>query len=136
MPIEWYSSLETGNIEIDQQHKFFVNLINRIENNISDSQDACRSSDLLIELKKYMDFHFCSEENIAKHLNLTGLSEHHDKHVEILKKFIQFEEQISSGEKTLPEFLKFLNNWFISHTFYEDQILFNTQKSEEQDLKK
>lgn len=126
MPIEWYSSLETGNQDIDLQHKFFVNIINRIDANIDDENDKCRSCDLLMELKKYAEFHFCSEENIARHLNLSGLSLHHKKHQDLLDEFSKYEEEIQLGTKSLRDFMKFLNNWFIAHTFYEDQILFSS----------
>lgn len=134
MPIEWYSSLETGNIDVDLQHHFFVNLINRIEENIDDSHDTCRSCDLLMELKKYAEFHFCSEENIAKHLNLPGLPHHQEKHAELMNEFMNYEKQIMDGTKIIREFMKFLNNWFIGHTFYENQILFNTKNADETNL--
>lgn len=135
MPIEWYSSLETGNVDVDLQHKFFVNIINRIDANIDDSEDTCRSHDLLMELKKYAEFHFCSEENIAKHLKLSGLNLHQKKHIELLDEISNYEKEIKSGTKSLREFMKFLNNWFIGHTFYEDQILFGSSICDETENK-
>lgn len=125
MSIEWYQSLEIGNENVDLQHKFFANLINRIEKNMHDSLDPSRSCDLLMELKKYAEFHFCSEENIARHMNLPGLASHHLRHIELLDEFTAYEKEIKLGIKSLSDFMKFLNHWFLSHTYYEDQILFN-----------
>jgi hemerythrin len=67
MGLEWESDFETGNEYVDLQHGFFVDLINRVGINFSETDDAAYTEKLISELRKYAEFHFTSEENIATH---------------------------------------------------------------------
>ena len=125
MEFKWESDFETGNEYVDGQHRYFVNLINRIRKSFRESNDIVYKEKLIIELKKYADFHFTSEENIAISLNLPEvMSEHHQRHLELLEEFNHHAEDLNKGLKTVDEFLGFLTDWLIGHTIYEDQKLF------------
>ena len=125
MELEWESEFETGNEYVDLQHRYFLNLINRIRKNFRETNDVDFKGKLISELKKYADFHFSSEENIAISLNLPEvMSEHHQRHLELLEEFNHHAEDLANGSKTIDEFLGFLTDWFIGHTVYEDQKLF------------
>ena len=87
MQIEWESDFETGNEDVDLQHRYFLDLINRIKKNFEETKDVDHKGKLIIELKKYADFHFTSEENIATSCNLSGVSGHHQRHLELLEEF-------------------------------------------------
>jgi hemerythrin len=75
-------------------------------------------------LRKYADFHFTSEENMATSCNLPGVSWHHQRHCELLEEFNHHAEELNKSLKTVGEFLGFLTDWFVGHTIYEDQKLF------------
>jgi len=124
MELEWESDFETGNDYVDGQHRYFVNLINRIRKSFRESNDIAYKEKLIIELKKYADFHFTSEENIATSCNLSGVSGHHQRHLELLEEFNHRAEDLNNGLKTIDDFLGFLTDWFIGHTVYEDKELF------------
>jgi len=64
MELEWESNFETGNKNVDLQHRYFVDLINRVGKNFKETDDASYTQNLISELRKYADFHFTSEENI------------------------------------------------------------------------
>ena len=87
MGLEWESDFETGNEDVDLQHRYFLDLINRIRKSFSESNDIAYKEKLIIELRKYADFHFTSEENIATFCNLSGVSGHHQRHLELLEEF-------------------------------------------------
>jgi hemerythrin len=70
MEFEWQLDFETGNEYVDLQHRYFIDLIKRVGINFSESDDAAYKEKLIVELKKYADFHFTSEENIATSCNL------------------------------------------------------------------
>jgi len=40
MEIKWESDFETGNEYVDLQHRYFVNLINRVGNNFREAEEA------------------------------------------------------------------------------------------------
>ena len=124
MKLEWESDFETGNEYIDGQHRYFVDLINRIRKNHRETNDIIYKEKLISELRKYADFHFTSEENIATSFGLPGVSAHHQRHSELLEEFNQHAEDLHNGLKTIDEFINFLTDWFIGHTIYEDQNLF------------
>ena len=124
MEFEWQLDFETGNEYVDLQHRYFVDLINRVGTNFKNTDDVAYKEKLIIELRKYADFHFTSEENIATSCNLPGVSSHHQRHVELLEEFHHHAEDLNKGSKTADEFLEFLTDWLIGHTIYEDKKLF------------
>ena len=126
MELEWQLDFETGNEYVDLQHRYFVDLINRVGINFRETNDAAYKEKLISELRKYADFHFTSEENIATSCNLSGVSSHHQRHSELLEEFNHHAGDLKNGLKTVDEFLGFLTDWFVGHTIYEDQKLFKT----------
>ncbi len=126
MELEWESDFETGNEYVDLQHRYFVDLINRVGTNFRETDDAVYKKKLISELRKYADFHFTSEENIATSCNLPEVSGHHQRHSELLEEFNHHAEDLNKGLKTVDEFLRFLTDWFMGHTIYEDQKFFKS----------
>ena len=124
MDFEWQSDFETGNEFVDLQHRYFLDLINRVGTNFKNTDDAAYKEKLIIELRKYADFHFTSEENIATALNLPGISSHHQRHMELMEEFNHHATVLNTGSETTDEFLEFLTDWLIGHTVYEDKNLF------------
>ena len=124
MELEWESNFETGNEYVDLQHRYFVDLINRVGIDFRETKDLAYKEKLIIELRKYADFHFTSEENIATSCNLPGVSGHHQRHSELLEEFNHRAEDLNRGLTTVDEFLGFLTDWFVGHTIYKDQKLF------------
>ena len=125
MELEWESDFETGVEYVDMQHRYFIDLLNRIRKNYKEADDDIYQEKLIIELRKYADFHFISEENIATSFDLPGVIGHHQRHSELLEEFNHRAEDLHKGLKSIDDFLGFLTDWFIGHTVYEDQKLFN-----------
>ena len=126
MELEWEANFETGNEYVDLQHRYFVDLIKRVGMNFRETDDTAYQEKLIDELRKYAEFHFTSEENIAISCNLPGVSAHHQRHQELLGEFNHLAEDLKQGKKTVDEFLDFLTDWLIGHTVYEDQKLFRS----------
>jgi hemerythrin len=124
MQLEWTSDFETGNEAVDFQHHYFIDLLNRIGNIYKNSTDEDYKHKLIIELRKYADFHFTSEENIATSLSLPGVNNHHERHMELLVEFNHCSEELENETKSFDEFFQFLIEWFTGHTYYEDQKFF------------
>ena len=124
MEFEWQLDYETGNEYVDLQYRYFLDLIKRVGINFNETNDAVYKEKLIIELRKYADFHFTSEENIATSCNLPGVSGHHQRHIELLEEFNHHAADLNKGLKAADEFLDFLTDWVIGHTIYEDKKLF------------
>jgi hemerythrin len=122
--LKWVSEFEIGNEYVDLQHRHFLNLINRIGKNLRETNDDDYKRKLIIELHKYADFHFTSEENIAISCGLPGVKNHHQLHLQLLEELNQYAENLDNGLKTIDEFLEFITDWFLVHTQHEDRKFF------------
>ncbi len=47
MELKWESGFETGNEYVDLQHRYFVDLINRVEKNFKETDDAAYKEKLV-----------------------------------------------------------------------------------------
>ena len=127
MELYWVSEFEVGNEWVDLQHRYFLDLINRIGKSFKETNDDEYKRKLIIELHKYADFHFASEENIAISCGIPGVNNHHQLHLDLLEDLNQYAENIDNGLKTIEEFLEFITDWFLVHTQHEDRKLFKSK---------
>ena len=127
MELEWESDFETGNEYVDLQHRYFLDLINRVGIDFRETKDLAYKEKLIIELRKYADFHFTSEENIAISCGLSGVKSHHQLHLQLLEELNHYAENLDSGLKTIDEFLEFITDWFLVHTQHEDRNFFKAK---------
>jgi len=124
MELYWVAEFEIGNEYVDLQHRYFLDLINRIGKNFRETNDDDYKRKLIIELHKYADFHFASEENIAISCGLPGVKNHHQLHLELLEDLNKYAENLDNGSETIDEFLEFITDWFLVHTQHEDRKFF------------
>lgn len=127
MTVEWDEVFGTGNETVDNQHRYFLELINRIEKHYKESKSEAYCRKLISELEKYADFHFTSEENIATALKLPGVGAHHERHAELLEEFEKYADRLKNKTLTIEAFIHFLTEWLTGHTYHEDQMLFKKQ---------
>lgn len=129
-PLPWDEKYAVGVEDVDLQHHYFLNLINRIQADFTTTTDAGFRQQILLELRKYADFHFLSEEILALGQGRSGLNEHRERHSELLAQLDSRADAIANNRQSSEEFFLFLINWFAGHTFYEDRILFGVQQRE------
>jgi hemerythrin len=127
MKLYWVPEFEIGNEYVDLQHRYFLDLITRIEKNLRQTTNDDYKRKLIIELHKYADFHFASEENIAISCDISGVNNHHQLHLQLLEELNHYAENLDSGLKTIDEFIEFITDWFLVHTQHEDRKLFKVK---------
>lgn len=121
--IEWSSSLETGNFEIDSQHQLFVGIIQRLQTAVVEEADISLIESLLVELLKYAEFHFCSEENIMIKNNYPRLLEHKQEHERVLAELRNRLFSLKCEFIDFDQLQGFLMDWFVGHTTKVDKKL-------------
>lgn len=87
--VKWQESWNSGNIEIDEQHKKLLDMANAIVKLITKGQDENESEDLetkLMDLLSYIDYHFMHEEDILRKNDYKYSKEHEDIHKELREK--------------------------------------------------
>ena len=71
MKLEWGKVFELAIEDVDLQHHYFLNLINRLEVIFKKYQSPEDRKRYIEELASYALFHFKSEENIALSLDIS-----------------------------------------------------------------
>ncbi len=122
--ITWPSMYELGIEEIDVQHNFFLNLINRLENELKNSDDLDYQAALLSELYTYASFHFISEENLMLREGYPDTMEHKNFHIGLLDQLSSRANMVTtdSSGKALTDFVEFLTDWILHHINSVDRL--------------
>lgn len=113
--LHWKQDYDTGVREIDLQHRFFMDLINRMHEELQGSTDAHYRAALFEELSNYARFHFVSEENLMFKFGYPDLDHHRMMHRRLID-----ELSWRAQEKSYDAIFDFLVRWFVAHTVEED----------------
>lgn len=114
----WNTHLETGNDQIDSQHKRLFELTNHIADAVSGQGSLPETSALLVELIEYANTHFCDEEKLMCQSSLNAAKKH--RHVCAHRAFLNHVQAIAAKSdlaqsEAVNEILNFLVNWLVTH---------------------
>ena len=114
----WEVGYELGIEDIDLQHHFFFNLINRLAKELLQANDAEYRGALINELNAYAKFHFISEENMMRKSGYPHLSYHRNLHVELIEQLSTRGSMLllSASPEAIGSIIAFLGEWFLQHT--------------------
>ena len=114
--VGWKSEYNTGVDRIDFEHKIFLELLNSFKKALDLGKDKEEINRIVVEIEKYAEFHFISEENLMQVFNYPDYENHKFLHLDLLEEFNSARNEQYDYEK----FYEFLLNWFINHTVNED----------------
>lgn len=122
--IEWKSEYEVGIEDMDFQHHFFLNLINRLSGELRASDTLEYQNALISELNAYARFHFISEENIMFRVGYPGYKQHKNLHLELIDQLSSRANMlaIDNSKHETDLLIHFLVDWFFSHTNTFDRV--------------
>lgn len=121
MFIHWDKKFETGNELIDAEHKLLVLLFKKLDIAIKTGLPMETISRIVVEVKKFAEFHFISEENLMFETGYPGLKSHVVIHSNLLSELNLIVSRISHHKEFPENLLGFLNDWLVSHIGEEDQ---------------
>ena len=121
--IEWNKKIEVGNFEIDSEHKVFVRIIQKIRNAVERDTNKQHVERLIVELLKYAEFHFCSEENVMFEIEYPDIIDHKYEHEKLLAELRNLIFAFGLDKQDVHELVNFLIKWFLNHTSIEDMKL-------------
>ena len=122
--ISWKSDYDLGIEDIDFQHHYFLNLINRLSDELKMTTDSRRRSALIAELNAYARFHFLSEENMMAKAGYPDLQKHRRHHLDLISQLNSREAMLKQekSDQRVEDVVDFLVDWFINHTIGEDRL--------------
>jgi hemerythrin len=119
--IKWDQKFEIGHPRIDFEHQVFVNLIRTVSVESDKDSSIERIGRLLMEVQKYAEFHFISEENIMIDALFPEFEIHKKEHNELLAMLDYNVFLFTKEEITLETLAVFLFEWFTLHTVQVDR---------------
>jgi hemerythrin len=125
--IDWNQKYDLGIEDIDLQHHFFLNLINRVSKNLLASNNPDYQLSLISELNAYAVFHFISEENMMRQAGYPELEIHKKHHFDIIESLCAEGNnfRLEPSQKELEKIINLLVDWFVNHTSKEDKLFAN-----------
>jgi len=118
---QWSDEFLVGFKEIDDQHKNFVNILNKLFTYLEEGEDRKELEQILRELIDFAKVHFDSEEVIFEKYNYPHTKEHKLAHAEFHAKAKKLQEKLDSKLLTIDySLLDFLEDWFRNHLKVED----------------
>ena len=128
--LQWTEQFETGQAEIDSQHKTLIDYINRLEEMSHTTNPDRAEAEFLLNLvdfvETYTDVHFKHEEGCMVKHRCPSYQDNKDAHSQFLQFFRKFKHRFES-EGCRPEVLKelhdFCANWIEGHILQIDMQL-------------
>ncbi|MGV8162128.1 MAG: bacteriohemerythrin [Candidatus Nanoarchaeia archaeon] len=122
MGFEWKPEYSVNVIEIDNQHKTFLNILNKLYTSIANSSQDTQLTALLEELIAYTKTHFETEERYFDEFNYEFSEEHKLEHIKILDQINAFKIAHNKKQKDITvELIDFLEDWLITHLSEQDK---------------
>ena len=120
--IKWKNEYSVGVYEIDNQHKKFVMLINKLFDAMKQGKANSVLDQIINELFSYAQTHFWTEEKYFDLFKYKETEEHKRVHQGFIDEMKKFKTGFDSGKITLSlEVFNFLKNWLDEHILGEDK---------------
>ncbi|MBU1099403.1 MAG: bacteriohemerythrin [Bacteroidetes bacterium] len=114
--IDWKDDLSVQIVEIDNQHKKLLNLINELHDAMKTGKAKDVLESIIQKLISYTKSHFATEEKYFKQFNYPLTNEHIKEHNDFVNNVSDFQEKFKAGKLGLSiEIMKFLTTWISKH---------------------
>lgn len=120
--MEWKSEYSVGVVELDNQHKKLIEIINQLVDVIGRVPDEEQVKKIIAEIVAYKAEHFATEEKYFHQFNYEGTEEHEARHHDFNSQ-IEALQAKNQGDAIgfAFELVEFLEDWFIGHLLSMDK---------------
>lgn len=126
MATEWNRDLETGNVNIDNQHKELFRRFDSLMDACSQRKGKEEVQKVLLFLGDYIRTHFAMEEELQRTHNYPEYPAHKEQHELFIRDLEKLEQQLKLEGPTLTLVIKTnqsMVNWLINHINVKDKHL-------------
>ena len=132
--LQWRDELSVRNDAIDRDHRWLIELVDRIQSLILRHASLARLTLALDELARYTEEHFTREELIQQVAGYPHLDEHRRSHEKLKRQLTDITARILAepverttldalDDDTRRALLDLLRSWLIDHIIREDLLL-------------
>lgn len=115
-PITWTSDLAVGHTEIDAQHQWLVDTVNRLYYTLDDQHDRAFTITTINDLLTYAWSHFRTEEEVFRQIHFADAEEHVREHEGFTSQVVAFRTRfVTFQENIFAELLDYLSDWLTTH---------------------
>lgn len=119
--INWKDEFSVGVVQLDEQHKKLIGMINRLIKDQHELTDPRLIAELLTEMTDYAQEHFRAEEYLMAEYDYDRKRSHEEQHRAFIEKTIAFCNASDVGPNILSvALLDYLKTWLIGHILHED----------------
>ena len=123
--LEWNKSYESGNKQIDEQHRNLFERSNMLIKALIAQQGRALCMQYIEELISEISEHFSTEEQLIKRAGYPGTEEHRKIHLKLKKEALEIARRHKTGQLEISEVFHFLAIKVVSeHLLDEDQKFF------------
>lgn len=114
--IDWDDSLSVNVVQIDNQHKQLVRILNQLFKEVESGKIDMDLSSTLHKLVEYTTYHFSTEENYFEKLNYELAEPHISLHNAFISKVGEFKGQLQENDPLLfADIIEYLVEWIVNH---------------------
>ncbi len=120
--IEWDDKYSVGISIIDEEHKKFIDIINKAIVAKEQSDKPERVKEVLQEMTKFAQEHFKAEENYMREFNYPEYEYHSKEHSDFFNKTLAYFDRVFKGDYNVSnELIEFLKQWLVNHIQVTDR---------------
>lgn len=125
MSIPWKDEYSVNVKIIDDQHKYFIGLINELYDTVVNKKPKEKIQEIFAKLDAYAVLHFETEEKYFDLFHYELAEEHKKEHEKLLGEAKKFKKYYESHPENIydiiGEMFEFLENWLVDHLANQDK---------------
>jgi len=120
--VKWSPEYETGNRDIDQDHRGLFALINDLDDKVSEGVSEASIKATIEALINYVDYHFEREETLMAACGYAELDAHKAVHRQLASQVAFYKDSYDRGPEVfdMDDFMTFLAQWLSDHILLAD----------------
>lgn len=115
------SAHHVGVVEIDEQHRELVKMVNRLNGAIKNKEGDQVIRQLYDEVIKYTHFHFETEHRLMERSAYPDMAAHDLEHETLMHEVRHFKTRLTQGAELLA--LQSVKDWLLNHIHFSDKAL-------------
>ncbi len=114
--IEWEDKFSVGISIINEQHKEFIDILNKVIYTKEHNDNIEEIDEVLEEMVNYAHTHFKTEEAYMKEFNYSEYQDHKEEHNRFSTETISCIDKMIKGDYQIAnEILEYLKQWLVDH---------------------